>query len=154
MECRLAIITNNICLSCNKRIWWSMKGFFLTTSLLRISLGAMIFMSLIFPHGSASLKRIDNNHCLEDEVTYECNSSTNFNWKFTIGNEIKILSFINRWEGYSVSNTIKTVNLTAITTQRSNTTTRSIFTFLASQELHGGMMRCDGESKHFYLDGK
>ena len=130
-----------------------MKEFILSVSLFHTSLGAMILVFLFLRHGSASLKRIDNNYCLGDEVIYECNSSTYFYWEFTIGNETETFSFSNRREGYSMSQTIKSVNLTAIITKVNNTAT-SVFTFLASRELHGGMVTCDGESLYFYIYGE
>ena len=131
-----------------------MKGFILTLSLLHISLGAMIFMSLFIPHGSTSLKRIDNTHCLGDEVIYECNSSNVLHWQFTIGDETKAFSFFNRSEGHSMSKTIKeTNNLTVIITKVNNTTT-SVFTFHASRELHGSMVTCEGEFLYFYIYGE
>ena len=110
----------------------------------------MIFVSYFAPYGSASLKHIDNNYCLGDEFIYECNSPTYLHWEFTIGNATKQFSFANRREGYSTSHSIKSVNLTAIIT-RTITTTTTVFTFLASRELHGGMVTCDGKSQHFYF---
>ena len=110
-------------------------------------------MSFFAPYGSTSLKRIDNNYCLGDEVIYECNSSTYFNWQFTMGYEMKTFSFFRYREGYSISEAIDSVNLTAIITKIYNTTTTSVFTFHASRELHGGMVTCDGESQHFYIYG-
>ena len=132
-----------------------MKGIIFTfLSYLHISLGAIIFVSLFVPHGSTSLKRIDNNYCLGDEVIYECNSSSIFRWQFTIGYETKMFPFFYREEGYSISQTLMSVNLTAIITQRNNTTTTSVFTFHASRELHASMVTCEDETQHFYIYGE
>ena len=130
-----------------------MKGIIFTfLSHLHISLGgAIIFVSLFIPHGSTSLKRIDNTHCLGDEVIYECNSSNHFHWQFAISYETKMFSLAYREEGYLISRTLKSVNLTAIITQSNNSTTTSIFTFHASQELHASMLACEDESQHFYI---
>ena len=113
-----------------------------------------MFMSFLAPYGSTSLKRIDNNYCLGDEVIYECNSSTYFYWQFTMGYETIPFSISNRRVGYSISEAIYSVNLTIIITKIYNTTTTSVFTFLASQEFHGGVVTCDGESQHFYIYGE
>ena len=131
-----------------------MKGFILTVSFFHISLGAMIFVSLFALHGSASLKRIDNNYCNVDEVIYECNSSNFLHLQFNIDNETKQFLFVNRKEGHSFSQTLRTVNLTAIITRRTNTTTTAVFTFHASRELHGGMVTCEAESQYFYIYGE
>ena len=125
----------------------------LTISRLHISLGAIIFMSFFAPYGSASLKRIDNNYCLGDEVIYECNSLTYFNWQFTSG-YVTTLTFVSYREGHSKSRIINSINLTAIITKIYNTTTTSVFIFHASRELHGGVVTCEGESQHFYIYGE
>ena len=131
---------------------YNLNNVLYTISLLHISLGAMIFVSLFALHGSTSLKHTDNNYSLGNEVNYKCHSSINvLQWKFTIGNETTQFSFANRREGYSTSHSIKSVNLTAIIT-RTNTTTTAVFTFLASCELHGGMETCNGEFQHFYIN--
>ena len=93
----------------------------------------MIIVSFFAPYGSASLKRIDNNYCPGDEVIYEYNSSIYFYCQFTIGNEVIPFSFFNRREGFSISHSIKSVNLTVIIIQINNTTTTSVVTFHTSQ---------------------
>ena len=56
---------------------YNLNNVLYTISLLHISLGAMIFVSLFALHGSTSLKHTDNNYCLGNEVNYKCHSSIN-----------------------------------------------------------------------------